>query len=295
MPWRARYKNFINTAFGLSPVIIQHGNSSWNGINFSLSEPLIVRDYLHSPTSGLSYLNQHVSPLLMQSGYEMKFGGIFIHQKPKITRTHATHNRQCELGDLVVIFTFMDAAKNPLINRAFLIQAKKYLPMTNICQLELYDHDTEFDMPASIYNQSKCSRMPLRRLPSSTNQRWRALKYMFCPGMPVQILYVPSVSAIRSDFSIPILGIITGFDGLEFSRQPYPGNGWSAIIWDLIDVVAPSIIRGTSITRGTNLQHLVSLFNDFNNHEKYFREVEDDDASGMSMMFIIVRDKELRK
>ena len=293
MPWHTRYNNFVNNAFGLSPAILQHAELSWNGINFGSSEPLIVREYLHAPTYGLSYLNRHVSPLLSQAGYEMKFAGIFVHQKPRITRTHATNNRQCELGDLLVIFTFLDAAKNPLLNRAFLVQAKKFLPMTNICQLDFYDHDTEFNMPAVICNQSRCSRLPLRRLPSTVNKRWRALKYMFCPGMPVQMLYVPSVCGIRSSFAIPLLGIITGFDGLKFSRQPYSGNGWSAIIWDLIDVVAPSIIRGTAITRGTNLQHLVRLFNDFNDHEKYFYEV--DAASGMPIMFIIVRDKELRK
>jgi len=295
MPWRARYKYFVNMAFGLSPAIIQHVDLSWNGIDFSLSEPLIVSDYLHSPTKGVSYLNQNVSPLLSKAGYEMKFAGIFVHQKPRITRTHAISNRQCELGDLLVIFTFLNAAKTPLVNRAFLIQAKKSFHITNICQRELYDNDTEFDMPATIYNQSQCSRLPLRRLPSSVNQRWRALKYMFCANAPVGILYVPSTSVISSSFAIPMLGIITGFDGLEYSRQPYPGNGWSAIIWDLIDSIAPSIIRGTAITRGTNLQHLVSLFNDFSDHKKYFREVEADDASGMSMMFIIVRDKELHK
>jgi hypothetical protein len=290
MPWRIRYNNFINIAFGLSPHIIQHADSSWNGINFGLSEPLIVREYLHSPIYGLSYLNQHVSPLLTQAGYEVKFAGIFVHQKPRITRPHATNNRQCELGDLLVIFTFLDATKRPLVNRAFLIQAKKHLPMTNVCQRELYDHETEFDMPAAIYNQSRCSRSPLRRFPPYTNQRWQALKYMFCPSTPVNVLYSPSASGISSSFGIPILGIITGFDGLKFSRQPYPGNSWSAIIWDLIDVVAPALIGSTSIARGSNLQHLVSLFNDFHNRDKYFRE--EHNSEGLPIMLVIVRDRE---
>lgn len=284
------YSNFIQLCASNSSMILNIADSSWSSIDFSQDEPEIIREYLASTGKGVDYLNQNLSPVLSVNGFEMKFASVFVHQKPQITRVTSPTNRSCELGDLLLIFSFIDCNSTPYVNRAFLAQAKKGSTIDNVCQRELYDSDVCFNFPRNIWPHSPCSpTSPTRYLPCLLSSRWRALKYLFCGNMVPYIRYVPSTIGIRSNWSISVLGLLSGFDGLPFSRTPHPGNRWNAIIWDLLTVTAFSVLRGTP--RGNGLSHLLSAFNSFTNYHKYFL-AGDESSYGISTLLTIVKDNE---
>ena len=285
------YRRFVNRVVTLRSSIILHFEHSWHGINYSQNEPDIIRDYLHSPQHGISYLNSNLGSLFTPFGYELKFGGIFIHQRPQITRVYARTHRQCELGDLLVIFSFLNEAKDPRLNRAFLVQAKKQMPFNNICQMELYDKDLEFDWPATIYSGSRCTTSPRRILPKTNYCRKNALKYLLCQPHQTEVYLPPAAHLYSRSWGDTLFGLLCSADGLRFSKIPPVGkNKWGAIVWDLIDAVSIAPIGTTGISRGRSLGHLLSFFNDYSKQEKYFYEI--DGSEGIPIMLIIARSTE---
>lgn len=293
MYWRYRYKNFERLCVSKSREILHHTNKSWSGIDLSKTEPEIVHEYLSSPTRGVNYLNQQIAAPLSTAGYEVKFASVFVHQKPRINRCSSCppSEKSCELGDLLVIFSFLNASKTPLLNRAFLIQAKKDFKLDNKCQKAIYDEEVDFDFPNNLVSSSQCCKTSQRRyLPEQTNKRWQALKYLvFSDPGQATFIFTPWDNNISADWSIPILGLLTGFDGLRFSNRPYKGQGWSAIIWDLVTVTAKAITKGKK--RGNYVKNLADEFNDFGNYHQYFRD--SDEGPGIPTLLVFIRDREL--
>ena len=72
----------------------------------------------------------------------------------------------------------------------------------------------------------------------------------------------------------------------DVQNPPIPD--WNCIMHDLINV-GGGIVPGR-INRGNYLRDVVNIFNDFGEYENYGVEIED--ATGLPMMFIIVKDKE---
>lgn len=115
-------------------IILTESKNSWNNINFSQRESDIIKQYLIEKNIGIDYLNKNLASKLSKNGFYVKFASIYIHQKPIVERISENIENKCELGDLVVIFTFLDRTKNPLINKAFIAQAKKEFKINNFCQ-----------------------------------------------------------------------------------------------------------------------------------------------------------------
>jgi len=289
--WHKRYREFEQLCSAQSSQILQHAAQSWAGINFSKKEPEIVHEYLASPSRGVWFLNQTISPLLSVAGYEVKFGSVFIHQKPRVTLRTAQlpPNNQCELGDLLVVFVFMDAAKNPLVCRAFLAQAKKGNALDSACQQALYDLETSFDFPKNLVTSSPCcTTSPTRFLPVIAHRRWQGLNYLMLNEPQPVCHFVPWGPRISTSWSTLILYTIMGIYGRSFSTHPYPGQGWSAIVWDLLRVTSKAVAKGK--TRGNHLESLANEFNDFRDRHEFFRWLEDE--FGIPTLMIMVRDGE---
>lgn len=293
MRWFDRYKSFERLCVLNSRVILNAASSSWTGVEISNTEPEIIREYLSSRDKGIGYLNNQLSPLFLLSGYEMKFGSVFVHQKPRITRInpHDTTVSSCELGDLLVVFSFLDRGKNPILNRALLLQAKKDFVIDNECQRLLYDEDRSFMFPAYIRSQSLCCNSSSERfLPGTYVRRWHALKYLIINGgIDSEMLFVPSYDSKKGSWAMSILGLMAGYDGLQFTRTPKEGQGWSAIVWDLISIVGNAFVGGEK--RGSHLSCFADTFNDFLDNKKYY--IEDEESKGLSVLFLFVKDKEI--
>ncbi|SFM88445.1 hypothetical protein [Thermodesulforhabdus norvegica] len=134
--WRDRYKNFQAICLQHKEDILNAAIHSWTGIDLSKEEQEIIRQYLLQRNVGIDFLNQKLAPILSKNGFIVKFASIYVHQKPQVTRLSNVRFNKCELGDLLVIFILFDISKKPIINSAFIAQAKKHFKIDNLCQKE---------------------------------------------------------------------------------------------------------------------------------------------------------------
>ena len=216
----ASYDKFVKTISQFSGAVYIHAKNSWNGIDLTKDEPDIIKNYLLSKNVGIDYLNKNLSPILSQSSYEVKFASVFVHKKPTVVRTAAsialcTGTRpSCELGDLLIVFCFLDANKKPIHCTALLSQAKKDSLLDNRSQQCLYESDVDFDMPATIYNFSEI-KTPNRILPSYGHGRTNGLIYSIINPAP-HSHYVPWNTDIVYDWGLTLERILIGDLGLKF-------------------------------------------------------------------------------
>ncbi len=272
--------------------IISIGDSSWNGINTNRSEPQIVRSYLLDRSVGVDYLNRNLSPLLSGGGYEVKFASVYIHQKPRVQRTvNSVRNctgdtPACELGDMMVIFCLLDANKKPIYRSAVLAQAKMDEQLTSQSQKCLYDSDISFDMPATIYGNS-ITPSPLRHFPDYSQGRPKALHYLVINPSP-RLRFVPWSNGISSTWGVFLARMLNGDMGLPFTTANQGDTNWNCIVHDLLNIGSGKI--PSSITRGSALINVLNLFNSFQEHENYSVEIQD--AEGLPILFVIVKDNE---
>jgi len=283
-----RYHQFQKICSKYSKEIIHIANLSWKNIDFSLDEPKIIRQYLDK---GIDILNNNLTHIWKQYGFIVKFSSVYIHQKPKITRLNGD---QCELGDLLIIFSFMDRNKIIIVNRALIIQAKKLKKIIDDCQQKLYEIDPYFYFPKNLYQFSVCSQKPERYWPIYWDNRTKALKYLILDKFRNPFfVFLPWDLSIKASWAIIFLWILIGNTSLRFSRSPYTCQNWSAIIWDLITVTGRSTIRGKS--RGKNINYLrefVENFNDFNDYRNS-KIISDNEGTGIPILLIIVQDQEI--
>src|SRR5690554_5323779 len=108
-------REYIEMISTYSDLIISESGRSWNDVDFTKTEPHIIKDYLLTAGKGVDYLNQHISKKITEeTQYEMKFASVFCHKKPTISRTNTSINKcqgstaGCELGDLMTIFLLLD-------------------------------------------------------------------------------------------------------------------------------------------------------------------------------------------
>jgi hypothetical protein len=291
MPGVPEYDRFLRFAALSSPALVHHAEKSWEGIDFNMTEPDIIRRYLLSSGVGVDYLNANVSPLLTGGGFIVKFASVFVHQKPRITR-HPTmvatcpgDTIACELGDLLVIFSLIDKNKVPLFRSAMISQAKKDPVLGSQSQKCLYDWDTVFDMPDRVVNHS-IRNHPERYLPDYSSKRAMALNYLILQRNYPYVQYVPWASWVVCNWGLHLCRMIFGETGLPFTKAIATNPDWNCIMHDLLNV-GRGIVPG-SIPRGSHLEDLVDVFNDFADYSKYSIEVQDN--AGIPILFIIAQD-----
>jgi len=273
--------------------IIKVSDASWKNIDFSQNEPEIIRQYLMNNNVGIDYLNKNLAQILSQRRFVVKFASVYIHQKPIITRESGG---KCEIGDLLVIFSFFDRSKNPIINRAFIMQAKKEFKIGNICQQELYENDLKFYFPKNLYKQSLCCNTDsVRYWPKYWENRSRGLKYLILKDYGPIVRFLPWDTQIHAYWSLIFLWTLLGNSALRFSRQPYhPCQNWSAIIWDLITVTGIALTKKQK--RGQYINHLMTIVNEFNEFDKFhhYTKMIDGGEGGLPIMLIMVQDEEFK-
>jgi hypothetical protein len=286
-----RLLQFESLVASLQPLIRQAGNDSWSGVNLSQREERIVHDFLSGKNgAGLLHLNQLVPPPFLAHGFEVKFAGVFCHGHPRVTSFDANGQPtggSCELGDLHLVFVFLDQAKNLRDLRAMIFQAKKALPssqgplISHPDQRYLYDSAEGFTYN-SMLNGS-------RNWPKG-RARKRALHYLFCGQNPARSASACAPAII--DFGELLFRFLDDSEGHWF-RRPVIGGfpGWWHINWDLLEVVATAYFRGTS--RGAGVADVLNHFNDFTDFKDFFLELRIDGESGMPTMFVIVKDRTL--
>ena len=279
------FRTFQNLVGYKSRYIIREFERSWSCINFSKNEPEVVRDYL---LKGLDYLNSNLASQLSNKTFTIKFAGVFVHQKPYVRRMDVSCSKKlvCELGDLLTLFLFVSKRKQILLSKAFLSQAKKYgrdiKKKESMCQYCLYERGKAFEYTSNNFiGRTGISKRKLPTFPV----REKALNYLVLnegPGV------ITSVSWYSLRWSWVMTAMLMGLYGLRF-RGDF-GYGWSRIVWDLIEITGKSFFR--SKPRGNYLKDFLNMFNDFENYDNFFREVEGE-GQGIPILFLIVQTKEL--
>ncbi|BAD85583.1 hypothetical protein TK1394 [Thermococcus kodakarensis KOD1] len=265
------------------------------------SEPTYVGAYLRY---GLEYLN-NVLPnskpgnKLDKEGFQLKFGGIFVHQSPIVEldpnhpRVRGLSKKRCEIGDLLVIFTFVDQNNLPLINRAFLSQAKIGNNPVEDAQYVLYEENVRFrfsrpdecnikNNSCSITTQNCGHRTQGNQNPQTYSRRFpwrrprsRGLKYLriypecettrlefldsdksyYCPPW---ICYFPWCCCHNYPFGCSIYGMMIGYDGWAFSTNLSLSSsrqcGWNHIIHDLLSDTAHRVSTLGGLKKKNKLQ-----------------------------------------
>ena len=224
----------------------------------------------------------------------MKFAGVFIHQKPRITRINSNcfvkNDIRCELGDLLTVLLFVDKNKNLIFQYAFISQAKKENKMDNKCQYCLYEKDKIFEFPKNMRDEV----LTLERILPSFYRRHRGLNYLILDKYPY-VKYIPFEANIKVNWGFIIYQLLLGLNGLYFTGYlpKIEYIGWSRIIWDLIYFTGKAKYK--NVSRGNVINLFLNEFNDFNNYDKNFISIEGEENGGIPILFIIVQDKEISK
>jgi hypothetical protein len=287
--------DYIKMISKYSSLIISEANNSWKGIDFSKTEPQIIKDYLLSAGKGVDYLNYKISSVIRsQPRYEVKFASVYCHQKPIIVRTNNSITKclgstpSCELGDLMTIFVLLDKNKKIVHSTAKIMQAKKKDILDSESQKCLYESDLDFEMPQNIVNEST-NPDKLRTLPNFNSNRNNALSYLILNnGFPLN-KEIPSSSNLTYSWSHHLNLMMEFKTGLSFvTPTKKVDNGWNCIINDLINIGAEKIKGSTK--RGSGLEHFINAFNYFFFFPEYKLENEN---TGLPKVIIFCKDTKL--
>lgn len=287
--------------------IIGSLNRSWEDINFNLNEPDIIKTYLMAKGVGIDYLNQNISKKLSNGRYEFKFASVFIHQKPRITRTEKCSleglpqnkkykTKECELGDMLTIFCLLDNEKLPIYTSSFISQVKKEVKIDNPNQQCLYDSDETFLISASLEKERSVGN--IRKFPNYSEGRNGALNYLILGNDNFDrpfFIPLPFDSILSKRFSSELYALMTFLIGKPFNLQNSQSIEWDGLMLDLIRIGVKAKVSNNTKFRGTALEELVSQFNDFKDFHEYSYEIDkENDDEGLPIMLIIVKDKEAK-
>lgn len=287
--------DYIKLISKYSSLIISEANNSWKGIDFTKTEPQIIKDYLLSAGKGVDYLNHKISSVIhTQTRYEVKFASVHCHQKSRIVRTNNSitnctgSTSSCELGDLMTIFILLDKNKKIVHSTAKIMQAKKKDVLDSESQKCLYESDLDFEMPQNIVIEST-NPDKLRILPNFNSNRNNALSYLILNnGFPLN-KEIPSSSNLSYSWSLHLNLMMEFKTGLSFVPPINEvENGWNCIINDLINIGAGKIKCNTK--RGSGLEHFINAFNYFFFFPEYKLENEN---TGIPKVIIFCKDTEL--
>jgi hypothetical protein len=270
--------------------ILSAVKKSWLNIDFNQSEPNIIFNYLQQ---GLRILNQEIPPLFKNYGFIVKFAGVFIHQKPIVTPLPPLPKGKdkCELGDLLVVWLYLDDKKKVIYSRAFISQAKKKAKIDSECQRYLYEEARSYRYSRNCKEKNEGD----RRLPNFL-ERLKGLNYLIlnstCFYNDPYIRYIPFDAGLSLAWNIYFFLTLYGFTGLRFFYYKYHYNNWSLIVKDLIDCVGRAFFKKKP--RGSYLEEFINYYIEIDNHsdEDHSDEVPaEGDEEGIPILFIIIQDK----
>jgi len=272
------------------------GNRSWSSLDLDQREEAIVYDYLSGRhNAGLHLLNAELPQLFAPSGFEVKFAAVFCHGSPRVVslqgKTSGTQDQvgsPCELGDLHLVFTFLDQAKNLRDQRSILFQVKKHALTGRASLIQHPDQSYLYETADGFQYRTMLPGL-IRQWPTH-RERARALYYLFCGQSPATAS--PATARGPITFGELLLRFMQDCEGCFFSRPTGAFNGWWHVNWDLLQVVAAAYYKQTS--RGEGITDVLSHFNSFKDHHDFFLDLEEHGQRGIPTLFVIVRDLELR-
>jgi len=190
-----------------------------------------------------------------------------------------------ELGDLNLVFIYMDRTKVVRCARSILYQAKQKRASNKEAisqghQKYLYDHAQGFRYKDGKFANSK------RRLPVASLRR-RGMQYLFVSETPVQCSPVPSDNPAFIPWAESLFRFLLDAEGVIIASGIAKGNGWSKINEDLV-----TIFRDDNELKTHNISELASWFNDFKDPNHWYAKA-DEKSVGVSTLFVIVRDQKL--
>jgi hypothetical protein len=234
--------------------------------------------------------------VISKTQYQIKFASVYPHKKPIIERTASSRlncigsTEGCELGDLLLIFCFVDKNKTVQLSRAHLVQAKKNYDLNSASQKCLYESDLDFLMPQNVVNQST---NPTRQriLPTFATDRIHSLSYLILNSTfsYPSLRQIPWSSNMEYGYENFLHRFIIGDIGKTFVPPAPSTNNWDCIIDDLINVGTGKVPSNTN-PRGEGLEFILDSFNFFFFYDEYKLEL---DNPGLPTMCIIVQDTEL--
>lgn len=293
MLWRYRYNQYRKQILILENQLQSAFEQSWSKINMNQKENQIIHDYLKN---GVAILNNSIPALLSSRNFSIKFASVFIHQRPYVTRldTNCTGNKRCELGDLLLIFSYLDAFGNIRLNRAMIAQAKSDKEIDNECQRCLYDEVIKFEYDGGYKNKYNLKDLE-RHLPTYYRQRDQAIKYLILQSKnKISYISPPWSSLLEYEYSQAMFRFMTGDSGKRFSRKPPYHRGWSRIIWDLIEFIGKEATGKTygGHIRGNYLSYFISRMNIIDKEDNEYIEIETDKKAGGAtpVLFTFVKD-----
>jgi hypothetical protein len=287
-----RIADFETLVAGLHPQILDAGNEAWRLV-VSKGEVARIRDFLSGRGQGLDYMNRNIPADLIANGFELKFAAILVHQKPIViplrdfkngkVKTGLTANP--ELGDLNLVFLFMDKWKKVRAARSIIYQAKTHRKSASEAiaqdhQKYLYDKAQGFQYRDGMFAGEKRS-LPIAGL------RRDGLHYLFVSESPVASTPVPSDRPAYTPWAESLYKLLIGGTGIQLAAGTPKGLGWSKIGEDLVE-----IFRQDASLKAQNLADVASWFNDFKNPEHWVYEASGD-SFGVNTMLVIVRDGRL--
>jgi hypothetical protein len=271
-------------------------DASWNNVDLNQREERIIHDYFRGQNgAGLKYLNQNISPLFLSDGFEVKFAGVFCHGQPKVLSFSGKTNRPatrsklattaCELGDLHLVFTFLDQVKNLCDQRAILFQAKKAPSLGGASLIDHPDQSCLYEKAGSFDYKTMLNAG--RNLPSYKD-RDRSLHYLFCGSLPVRTSSACAPALIN--FGELLWRVLSDSEGLYFRKPTGAFPEWWDINWDLLKTIASAYYKQHQ--RGEGITDVLSHFNDFTHGDDHFLDLGEG-SNGISTLFLIVRDRHL--
>ena len=303
---RQRISDFQAHVNSVAGEVRTKAQAAWDGLDFQQGEPDIIYDFLTGTTNGTGYLNREIAPLLSLGRRTVKFASVFVHQKPLVLGSKRSSRQArpgaspCELGDLQLLFLYVDSTKAIYQCRSVIFQAKKApeagtFIIKNKDQYLLYDESHSFEYKTVLPGT-------LRVLPTGWNDRERALQYLFMGQQPVQARLIPANEGAGAfmDFGEFFLRLLNDSTGLQVARIPSRTPDWTRIVWDLIEKVAECTVAQRK-TRNAGLHGLLQHFNSFQNREDFFLEgpppgegTQDINTPGaLPLLMAIVSDEEL--
>jgi hypothetical protein len=270
------------------------GNDSWSNLNLNQREERIVYDYLSGRNNaGLHHLNARVPQLFASSGFEVKFAAVFCHGHPQVVSLQGKSSgpqvltgSPCELGDLHLVFAFLDQAKTLVDQRSILFQVKKQARtggaslINHVDQSYLYQQADGFEYTTML---SGVRQWPTYR------ERARALHYLFCGNSPATTS--PASTPALIEFGELLFRFMVDSEGAFFSEPRGTYSAWWDVNWDLLKVVAGAYYKKT--LRGQGISDVLSHFNAFDEHDHFFLDLGENGQQGIPTLFVIVRDLKL--